>query len=53
MLQVQALKQDPELVKKKLLIKNFTDTNLVDQIIGLDDDRKKLQLSFEIGRAHV
>lgn len=44
MLQVQILRQDPEAVKKKLAIKHFEETGLVDTIISLDDERKRLQM---------
>jgi seryl-tRNA synthetase len=47
MLQLQVLRQDPEAVKKKLAIKNFSDPSLVDRIIALDDERKKLQLESD------
>jgi seryl-tRNA synthetase len=47
MLQLQVLRQNPQGVKDKLAIKNFAETQLVDIIIGLDDDRKKLQLEFD------
>ncbi len=43
MLQIQVLRQDTQRVKEKLAIKNFTDLHLVEEIIGLDDERKKLQ----------
>ena len=44
MLQVSFIRNNPDLVKKKLALKNFTDTSIVDQIVGLDDERRKLQL---------
>lgn len=47
MLQLQILRQDPQGVKEKLAIKNFTNTKLVDEIIALDDLRKKLQAEFD------
>ncbi|HUR65959.1 MAG TPA: serine--tRNA ligase [Chitinophagaceae bacterium] len=47
MLQLQVLRQDPEAVKAKLAIKNFADVASVDQIIALDDERKKLQLESD------
>ena len=43
MLQLAVIRQDPDLVKKKLSIKLFTESDLVDRIIELDDLRKKLQ----------
>jgi seryl-tRNA synthetase len=43
MLQLLAIRQNPGIVKERLAIKNFKDVQLVDEIIGLDDQRKKLQ----------
>lgn len=43
MLQLQLLRQDIQGVKKRLSIKNFSRLNLVEEIIALDDERKKLQ----------
>jgi seryl-tRNA synthetase len=43
MLQVALLRQNPELVKQKLAIKIFGALHLVDEILSLDDQRKKLQ----------
>jgi seryl-tRNA synthetase len=47
MLQLQVLRQDPQAVKQKLAIKHFTDVQLVEEIIALDDERKKLQLESD------
>ncbi|HET6993466.1 MAG TPA: serine--tRNA ligase [Chitinophagaceae bacterium] len=43
MLQLQVIRQNPGFVKERLAIKNFKDIQLVDEIIALDDQRKKLQ----------
>src|SRR5436190_508954 len=43
MLQLQVIRKNPGFVKERLAIKNFKDIQLVDEIIGLDDQRKKLQ----------
>jgi seryl-tRNA synthetase len=53
MLQLQALRQDPGGVKTKLAKKHFAETSLVDTIIGLDDQRKKLQLDFDTNQSKV
>ena len=53
MLQLQALRQNPEEVKRKLGVKNFAEPQLVDSIILLDDQRKKLQLEFDNNQAKV
>ena len=47
MLQLQILRQDPEKVKERLAIKHFKDTGLVDEVIALDDERKRLQLDSD------
>ncbi|WP_315819933.1 hypothetical protein [Paraflavitalea speifideaquila] len=41
MLQVPFIRQHTALVKERLTIKNFKDLQLVDEIISLDDERKK------------
>ena len=53
MLQLQVLRQNPQGVKDKLTIKNFAEPQLVDSIIALDDERKKLQLDFDNTQAKV
>lgn len=41
------LRQDPDGVKKKLHRKHFAPVEIVDYLIGLDDQRKKLQLDCD------
>ena len=53
MLQLQTIRQNPDWVKERLAIKNFTETALVDTVISLDDQRKKLQLEFDTNQAKV
>ncbi|MBL7746278.1 MAG: serine--tRNA ligase [Chitinophagaceae bacterium] len=53
MLQLQVLKQNPQEVKDRLAIKHFWEPQLVDAIIALDDERKKLQLDFDNNQAKV
>lgn len=53
MLQLQVLRQDPDKVKQKLGIKHFAETGLVDEIIALDDQRKKLQLEFDTTQSRI
>jgi seryl-tRNA synthetase len=53
MLQVSVLKQQPEKAKERLTLKNFTQINLVDEIISLDDERKKLQAEFDNTQAKI
>ena len=53
MLQLQVLRQDPQGAKERLLIKNFPGFNLVDEIITLDDLRKKLQAEIDTTQSKV
>ncbi|MCW3088226.1 MAG: serine--tRNA ligase [Sediminibacterium sp.] len=53
MLQVNVLRNNTADVKKKLAIRHFSQPELVDQIIIMDDDRKKLQADFDNTQAKV
>jgi seryl-tRNA synthetase len=53
MLQVNVLRNDPNFVKEKLAVKHFKQVELVDEIIALDDDRKKTQLEFDNTQAKI
>src|SRR5690606_4760864 len=53
MLQVNTIRQDIARVKERLAVKNFSDPGLVDKIIALDDERKKLQSDFETLQSKV
>lgn len=53
MLQLQVLRQNPQAVKDRLAIKHFKEINLVDEIIALDDQRKKLQLEFDTTQSKI
>ncbi len=53
MLQVAFIRNNTDLVKSKLAVKNFKEIDLVDEIIGLDDERKKLQLDFDNTQSKV
>src|SRR5688572_25078676 len=53
MLQLQVLRQDPQTVKDRLAVKNFKEVGLVDEIIALDDQRKKSQLEFDNTQAKI
>jgi len=53
MLQVQVLRNHTEEVKQKLAKKQFKQPELVDLIISLDDDRKRLQNEFDQTQAKV
>ncbi len=47
MLQVTYLRQHTQLAKELLAIKHFSNVDLVDQAIAMDDQRKRLQASFD------
>lgn len=53
MLQVNVLRNNPAWVKDRLAVKHFKQPELVDEIITLDDKRKKLQLQFDNTQAQV
>lgn len=53
MLQVNLLRQDPEKAKERLVLKQFKQPELVDEIIALDDERKKLQAAFDNSQAKI
>ncbi len=52
MLQVSYIRQHKETVLERLAVKNFSQTHLVEEIIGLDDERKKATLEVE-GRLNL
>lgn len=47
MLQVAYIRQNINLVKKRLAVKNFKEIELTDNIIALDDQRKKIQAGLD------
>ncbi|MGK2864222.1 MAG: serine--tRNA ligase [Chitinophagaceae bacterium] len=53
MIQLQVLRQNPELVKERLAIKNFKEFEWIDEIIALDDLRKKSQLEFDTTQSKI
>lgn len=53
MLQISFIRNNSELVKQRLAVKNFKDIHLVDEILVCDDQRKKLQLEFDSTQAKV
>jgi seryl-tRNA synthetase len=53
MLQLATLRNNTELVKERLAIKNFKEINLVDDIISLDDERKKFTFQFDETKAKI
>ena len=53
MLQVSVLRNNTEGVKKQLAKKHFQQLELVDTIIALDDERKKLQADFDLLQSKI
>jgi seryl-tRNA synthetase len=53
MLQVAFLRNNKDEVKERLSVKNFAEPGLVDEILSLDEQRKKLQLEFDSTQAKV
>lgn len=47
MLQISFIRQQKEQTIAQLKIKNFTDTHLIDEILHLDDNRKKIQFELD------
>lgn len=53
MLQVNFIRLNRDSVIERLAIKNFSQTQLVDEVIELDDERKRLQAEFDNTQAKV
>src|SRR6476620_10874227 len=53
MLQVAVIRQNPELVKERLAVKQFKEVQLVDEILALDESRKKLTFDFDETKAKI
>jgi seryl-tRNA synthetase len=53
MLQLAVLRNNTELVRERLAVKNFAEISLVDEIISLDDERKKLTFQFDETKAKI
>jgi seryl-tRNA synthetase len=53
MLQVNVLRNNPEKIKERLSIKHFKPLEIVDEIIALDDERKKIQSDFDNTQARI
>jgi seryl-tRNA synthetase len=53
MLQLAVLRNNPDSVKERLAVKNFKEPTLVDEIIALDDSRKKLTFQFDDTKARI
>jgi seryl-tRNA synthetase len=53
MLQVNVLRNDPNFVKERLAVKHFKQVELVDEIVALDDERKKIQVEYDNTQAKI
>ncbi|MCK7559114.1 hypothetical protein MKQ70_30725 [Chitinophaga sedimenti] len=53
MLQVQFIRQHKELVLERLTLKNFKDLGVVDEVLTLDDKRKKLTQEYDDTQSRV
>ncbi|MFL5739232.1 MAG: serine--tRNA ligase [Flavisolibacter sp.] len=53
MLQLATIRNQAEWVKERLSFRNFRETGLVDEIIALDEERKKLTFQFEETKAKI
>jgi seryl-tRNA synthetase len=53
MLQLAVLRNETERVKERLAVKHFKDLHLVDEIISMDDERKKLTFRFDETKARI
>ena len=51
MLQLALIRQQPELIKERLKVKNFDASAAVETILSMDERRKKLQLELESAQA--
>lgn len=53
MLQLAVIRQNPDFVKERLEVRNFRELELVDTILQLDDQRKKLQLESDTTQSRI
>jgi seryl-tRNA synthetase len=53
MLQLQMIRQNPDWIKGRLIIKNFKETNLVDEIILLDEEIRHLKKRIEDAQMQI
>jgi seryl-tRNA synthetase len=53
MLQVNYIRQNRETVLERLAVRNFFQAELVDEVIALDDERKRVQAEFDNTQSKV
>lgn len=51
MLQIALIRQQPDFVKERLLVKNFDASAAIDTILSMDERKRKLQLELEAAQA--
>jgi len=51
MLQIALIRQQPDFVKERLLVKNFDASAAIETILSMDERRRKLQLELEAAQA--
>jgi seryl-tRNA synthetase len=53
MLQLAYLRSQTQTVKERLSVKNFKEIGIIDEIIALDDEKRKLLFSFEENKSKI
>ena len=53
MLQIQFIRQNADLVKERLAIRNYNNIGLVDTLIGMDDELRKIKFASESIQANI
>ena len=53
MLQLSTLRSNPAEVKERLAIRNFRELDLVDQVIALDEERRKLTFQYDDTKSKI
>lgn len=53
MLQVAFIRQNVDFVKERLAVRNFKETGLVDDIVRLDEERRRLQLESDTTQSKI
>jgi seryl-tRNA synthetase len=53
MLQVAFIRQNVDFVKERLAVRNFKEIELVDTVVRLDDQRKKLQMETDTTQSRI
>lgn len=53
MLQLAIIRQQPDWVRERLAVKHFPELNLIDEVLALDERRRKLQADFDAAQSRV